>query len=150
MHEGDPVPETPEPKPRKPRKSYGRPRGRPRRARHVTTLREQESVEARQPEPEPVTEPVREMPSVSEEPPLRRFWKPKRSLPSVEWDKSAGTADAKTGVPSGAARFEFRHGLFETRDQGLAEELIRKGYLEIPEGVVPPAGPPGDDLPADR
>ena len=96
------------------------------------------------PEPVYVEQPK---PSKAAEPRLRRFWKPKRSLPSVEWDQNGGLPDEKTGKPQGAARFEFKRGLFETRDQKLAAELIRKGYLEIPEGVTPPQGPPTDDLP---
>lgn len=140
-------------------KSMPRRRGRPPGVRAKRKLRTpREPVETcpapfnDEPEPyvddEPEQEDVEVDVESNEEKPLRRFWKPKRSLPSVEWDQNAGTPDAKTGKPQGAARFEFRRGVFETYDQKLAEELIRRGYLEIPKGVIPPLGPPTDDLPS--
>jgi hypothetical protein len=71
------------------------------------------------------------------EKPLRTFWKPKRALPSVEWDDKRQKA-----------KFEFIRGVFETDDQDLCEYLLEKGYREITgmTGDVP-IKPPLDDLP---
>lgn len=141
----------PEPEQRRPRR-----RGRPPGARTRRKRREPREPLVTCPAPfQDVPEPDKDYEEdmkketvMTETPPLRRLWKSKRSLPSVEWDENAGTPDPKTGKPMGAARFEFRRGVFETRDQKLAEELIKRGYMEIPEGVQPPIGPPTDDLPA--
>lgn len=71
------------------------------------------------------------------EQPLRRFWKPRRNMPSVEWD-----GEKEKPV------FEFIQGVFETRDQKLAARLLKLGYMEITgvEGPIP-RKPPLDDVP---
>lgn len=53
-------------------------------------------------------------------PPLRRFWKSRRELPSAVWD-------ADKNKP----KFEFQRGVLDTRDQDLAEELLEMGYMEV-------------------
>jgi hypothetical protein len=76
----------------------------------------------------------------------RRFWKPRRSLPSVEWDPEAGSVDPATKRPTGKARFEFVRGLFETDDEKLADELLERGYCELHPGETPPPILPQDDV----
>jgi len=64
-------------------------------------------------------------------PPLRRFWKSRRDLPSVVWDPQANKP-----------AFEFTRGVLDTRDQRLAEKLIELGYMEVEldegENIKPP------------
>ena len=66
----------------------------------------------------------------------RRFWKPRRDLPSVEWDEELNKA-----------KFEFIKGVFETDDPKLCATLLRKGYVEVPLGQDVPPKPPLGDLP---
>ena len=62
---------------------------------------------------------------------VRRFWKPCRDLPSVEWNKRTEKPD-----------FQFVKGFFETTDQALAERLIKLGYEEVGLDEQRPPVPP--------
>jgi hypothetical protein len=86
-------------------------------------------------------------PKAAKPKPMRRFWKPKRSLPSVEWDPKAGPIDPETKQPKGRARFEFYRGMFQTDDQELAEYLLKQGYEELDAGETAPSVAPLDDVP---